>query len=208
MGLIIGSYALIKGEVSEKLAVRAVASGPAVKKGVASKGHALMPGMDAEEWDFSAKEESENPGRLGIGSAIGLLVSSWAECLGWFGAGLAVLGAFRVRSGPGRVVVASYLVIFGLILVRHASHLGYLSGRHTLSLAFLSVPWAAAGLTGGKSASLGVVTAGSSTREPAEGRVFVGRDRAGLVGAGSARACEPMGVSRGRAVDFTTRGGR
>jgi hypothetical protein len=144
--LIVGVYALFKGDVSEKLAVRAATGElvPAVQ--VKSSGHALMPGMEAEEWNFSAKEESGNPSRLAPGSALVLFFTTWAESLAWVGAALAVLGAIRVRSGPGRVVVACYLGLFGLVLVRHATQLGYLSGRHVLSLTLLSTPWAAAGL--------------------------------------------------------------
>ncbi len=145
-GLIVGFYALIKGEVSEKLAVRHSASVSTPSVTIPSGGHVLMPGMNADEWDFSAKEESGNPSRLPPARALGLFLSSWAESLGWIGALLAILGAVRVRSGPGRTLAACYLGLFGLILVRHASMFGYLSGRHVLSLALLSTPWAAAGL--------------------------------------------------------------
>ncbi|HEU5116903.1 MAG TPA: hypothetical protein VFT74_09540, partial [Isosphaeraceae bacterium] len=146
LGLIVGYYALIKGEVSEKLAVRHSASVSTPSVAIPSRGHVLMPGMNAGEWDFSAKEESGNPSRLPPGRALGLFLCSWAESLGWIGAVLAILGAVRVRSGPGRTLVACYLGLFGVILVRHASMLGYLSGRHVLSLALLCTPWAASGL--------------------------------------------------------------
>lgn len=146
LGLIVGFYALIKGEVSEKLSVRHATGGSTVKVAASSTGHALMPGMKASEWDFSAKEESDNPSRLSPFRAFALFLTTWAETLAWIGSGLALLGVWRVRSSPGRVLAASYIGLFGLILVRHASTLGYLSGRHTLSLALLSTPWAAAGL--------------------------------------------------------------
>ena len=40
---------------------------------------------------------------------------------------------------------ASSSAVFLLALVRHTASLGYLSGRHTLPLVLISVPWAAAG---------------------------------------------------------------
>ena len=45
----------------------------------------------------------------------------------------------------GRVLVAVYLALFTLVLVRHELRMGYLSDRHTLTLVTLSLPWAAAG---------------------------------------------------------------
>jgi hypothetical protein len=48
-------------------------------------------------------------------------------------------------SAEGRRLVLVYLAVFALIAIRHASTLGYLSGRHALSLIVVAVPWAAAG---------------------------------------------------------------
>ncbi len=43
-------------------------------------------------------------------------------------------------------MIAAYLVFFAAVLVRHAMKMGYVSGRHTLTLVIVSVPWAAAGI--------------------------------------------------------------
>ena len=43
-------------------------------------------------------------------------------------------------------MIAAYLVLFAAVLVRHAMKMGYVSGRHTLTLVIVSVPWAAAGI--------------------------------------------------------------
>ena len=57
----VGGYALIKGEVSEKLALRQgvglAARAPTIRPG----GHPLPAGLDDPRWDFSPKEESEEP---------------------------------------------------------------------------------------------------------------------------------------------------
>src|SRR5262249_49709319 len=47
---------------------------------------------------------------------------------------------------PGRRLIAVYLALFCLVLVRHALAVGYLSDRHTLTLVVVSLPWAAAGM--------------------------------------------------------------
>ena len=45
-----------------------------------------------------------------------------------------------------------YLALFTLVLVRHELRMGYLSGRHTLMLVILSLPWAAAGTSSARRA--------------------------------------------------------
>jgi hypothetical protein len=42
-------------------------------------------------------------------------------------------------------VLGCFAAVFLVALVRHASSLGYVSGRHTLPLVLISAPWAAAG---------------------------------------------------------------
>jgi hypothetical protein len=141
----VGLYAAFKGEVSEKLALRR-AAGVASRHDVARKSaHWLPPGLDDPRWDFSPKEESDHPGRLGILAASARTLLAWAEGLGWVLAPLAAWGAVRVRSNAGRAVAAAYGIAFGAVLVRHAMGLGYLSGRHALTLVVATIPWASAG---------------------------------------------------------------
>ena len=49
------------------------------------------------------------------------------------------------RGPRGGRLIAIYLVLFSLVLVRHVLRLGYLSDRHMLTLVAVSIPWAAAG---------------------------------------------------------------
>jgi hypothetical protein len=142
---LVGSYALIKGEVSEKLAIRrgaTIASRHDVHRPVA---HPLPKGLDDPRWDFSAKEESGHPDWLGLGTAARRLAAEWAAGLGWAFAPLALWGAWRVRAGAGRLLIAAYVLLFTALALRHATTLGYLSGRHALTLVVASLPWAAAG---------------------------------------------------------------
>lgn len=142
----VGAYAVTKGEVSEKLALRQAAGLTSRHDAPRPRGHALPPGLDDRRWDFSPKEESDAPGRLRAGEAAIRVVSAWAESLAWVLAPLAVLGAVRARAGWGRGLVLLYVLLFGVLLVRHGMTLGYVSGRHVLSLAIATLPWTAAGI--------------------------------------------------------------
>ncbi len=143
--VLVGSYALVKGEVSEKLALRGgLALGPsAVPKRVSRP----RTGLDQPRLDFSAKEESGHASRLPSGRAAVWMFTRWAEDLGWFIPVFVAWGIVRVRAeASGKWLALVFAAIFCLILLRHATALGYLSNRHVLSLAWLSVPWAAAGV--------------------------------------------------------------
>ena len=118
----------------------------------------LPKGLDDPRWDFSAKEEGD---RLTIRSsrkALEWIVIEWWDelCCGF--AVMAVWGLVRQRHPrpvPGlrsrrrgrtqRRVIAVFAAVFLMALVRHSTSLGYVSGRHTLPLVMISVPWAAAG---------------------------------------------------------------
>ncbi len=141
----IGTYALIKGEVSEKLALRQAAAIPSQHDQARHVPHWLPPGLDDPRWDFSPKEESDAPGRLSLGESMGRVVYAWAEGLAWGFTILAFLGMIRVRASEGRDLMSVYVALFLVILTRHVMMLGYLSGRHSLSLVIASLPWAAAG---------------------------------------------------------------
>lgn len=167
----VGGYALVKGEVSEKLALRHGAGLPRRLAPVARAPRWLPRGLDDPRWDFSPKEESASDaptGKIGTspGAVIGQIVTRWAEGLGGFLGLFAIWGACRARSlrdlitrqttdacdvggdPPPRLraLLTVFLALFALVLFRHVSMLGYLSDRHLLPLVAVSLPWAAAGL--------------------------------------------------------------
>ena len=145
----VGSYAVVKGELSEKLPLRLEiglkASSPP-RKLAARAG----TGLNDPRWDFSAKEESGHAAHLAVGETSGKLLSRWAEDLGWIFPMFAAWGLARVRTRAEGRVATRLLMIYSLayvaILIRHASVLGYLSNRHVLTLVIASIPWAAAGV--------------------------------------------------------------
>ncbi len=144
---IVGAYALVKGEVSEKLALRRVAAIPSDHDQARRIGGHPMPAMlDGPGWDFSPKEESEAPAALSPVESFSRVGGSWAEGLGWVLVPFAILGVARGQATRRWVPVAAYAGLFAAVLARHGTLLGYVSGRHTLTLAMLSLPWAAAGL--------------------------------------------------------------
>ena len=147
---LIGGYTLVKGEVSEKLAVRIGASlaSPATAARPTSNG--LPSGLDDPRWDFAPKEESDAEPPSPIGPAFGRVLGRWAEGLGWGLVPFVLIGIGKGRGSKrgrrGRRLVAAYALLFGAALVRHVTTLGYLSGRHALPIVLVSLPWAAAGL--------------------------------------------------------------
>ncbi len=159
----VGGYALIKGEVSEKLALRQAVGLAARMPTIRTGGHPLPAGLDDPRWDFSPKEESEEPASTSSATVLRLLAWQWAEGLAGVFAFFATWGFVRDRFirgllsdgedpagahrwSVGRRLIAAYLVLFAAVLVRHALKMGYVSGRHTLTLVIVSVPWAAAGI--------------------------------------------------------------
>ncbi|HWE36092.1 MAG TPA: glycosyltransferase family 39 protein [Isosphaeraceae bacterium] len=145
----VGSYAIVKGEVSEKLALRiATSQSPSAKAAPKAVGHGLPKGLDDPRWDFSAKEESGHVPTRGWLDAARRLATKWVEWMAWAFAVLALWGAIRARAvaGPAKRLVVVFLVVDAVALARHAATLGYLSGRHVLPIVLLSVPWSAAAL--------------------------------------------------------------
>jgi hypothetical protein len=148
--MVVGLYALAKGEVSEKLALRTTAGLGAVAPTLSRAPHWMPPGLDDPRWDFSPKEETGHPAHLGFLPALRRLLGGWTEGLGWVFAPVAAWGAWRVpmarRGAVMRPLATIYLLLFGAVLIRHATGLGYLSGRHVLTMVLVALPWAAAGL--------------------------------------------------------------
>jgi len=150
----VGGYAAVKGELSEKLSIRWSTSIGVGAHATSAAKVALPSGLDNARFDFSPKEESTDDAGLfhrPLASAK-RLGREYAEGLAYVLIPLAVLGLARSRSAEGssdgRRLLLLYLVAFSAIAIRHASTLGYLSGRHALSLIVATVPFAAAGIVG------------------------------------------------------------
>jgi hypothetical protein len=149
----VGSYAAIKGTISEKLSVRyatGLGDGTGVSRAVP---HWVPRGLDDPRWDFSAKEESDRPDRLGLASASLKVARGLGEATGWVLIPLACWGAWgrgkaRRSRWPARLMVACLGLAYAVVLIRHAMVAGYLSDRHCASIAVLLTPWAGVGLTG------------------------------------------------------------
>jgi hypothetical protein len=155
----VGAYALVKGQVSEKLALRHAASLGQQRIMVRPVPLWLPKGLDSPQWDFSAKEEGDRFTIKGPRKALEWIVIDWWDelCCGF--AVMAVWGFVRQRFILGlcrkcdpdddgrtqRRVIAVFAAVFLMALVRHSTTLGYVSGRHTLPLTMISAPWAAAG---------------------------------------------------------------
>jgi Dolichyl-phosphate-mannose-protein mannosyltransferase len=157
--VVIGSYALVKGEISEKLALRYGASlGPT--KPTVRRGPPQLPrGLDNPRWDFSPKEETDRiPIRNWRYAVLRILGKAWEE-LCWLFAVMTVWGIVRERYIRGlcqdrdpdyagdveRRLLLIFAAVYAIALVRHSALLGYLSGRHIVAIVYASVPWAAAG---------------------------------------------------------------
>ncbi|QDV35973.1 glycosyltransferase family 39 protein [Tautonia plasticadhaerens] len=148
----VGSYAAIKGTISEKLSMR-YATGLGDGTGVArSVPHWVPRGLDDPRWDFSPKEESDAPGRLGPAPASIRVARGIGEATAWVLVPLACWGAWHHRgprrSREARQLAACLAIAYGIVLIRHAMRAGYLSDRHCATLALLATPWAAAGAIG------------------------------------------------------------
>lgn len=156
---VLGYYSVIKGELSEKLAFRLGASLGRSRLS-SHPAHPVAPkGLDDPRWDFSPKEESERIAISGWRQATGRIAGFWWEEACWAFAVMAVWGFVRRRfirdhcpehDAAAGLATSRLLLVFTLIdtlaLVRHSALLGYLSGRHTMTLLFATTPWSAAGL--------------------------------------------------------------
>ena len=148
--LFVGGYALVKGEVSERLSLR-WSTYLGTQARVATKPPILLPpGLDDPRFDFSPKEESDQPTLKGLPlEASKRLLREWVEGISYVLIPVLLWGLVRTwwlpGSSDGRKLILAYFVAFSLIAIRHASTLGYLSGRHALSLVVVTIPWASAG---------------------------------------------------------------
>jgi hypothetical protein len=156
---VIGSYALVKGELSEKLAVRITASLGLKRQTIRTTPQPTQRGLDDPRWDFSPKEETDHIPIRNWQYAVIRTLGKWWEELCWLFAVMTVWGLSRERFIRGlclgrdpddsasleRNLLLIFAAVHGLALVRHSSLLGYLSGRHVMPLVYASLPWAAAG---------------------------------------------------------------
>jgi hypothetical protein len=146
----VGGYVLVKGELSERLSLR-WSTGIGIDAHKARKPPLLLPkGLDDPRFDFSPKEESDQPTLSGMPWLATLqLAREWGEGLTLVLIPVFLWGILRARSLEGSVdgrrLILAYFVVFSLIAIRHAATLGYLSGRHALSLIVVTIPWASAG---------------------------------------------------------------
>jgi hypothetical protein len=149
----VGGYALVKGELSEKLSLR-WSTRIGTDAYVARKPPPVLPrGLDDPRFDFSPKEESGQASLAGrpLDATIEL-AREWGEGVTWVLVIPLVGGFLGARklgaSVDARRLLVIYLGVFSLIAIRHAATLGYLSGRHALSLVVATIPFASAGLIG------------------------------------------------------------
>lgn len=142
---LVGGYTLAKGTVSEKLSLRIGAGMTAAHVPERKAPPPVPKGLDDARWDFSPKEESESELRGRPWRAAGLLGFHWAEALGFILVPFLGIGLWFGSAREGKLLVATYVILFALLACRHATVLGYLSGRHALTITLAVLPWAASG---------------------------------------------------------------
>jgi Dolichyl-phosphate-mannose-protein mannosyltransferase len=155
---VIASYAVVKGEISEKLAFRYGALLSPKKPAARLAPPTAARGLNNPRCDFSPKEETDRIPIRNWQYAVLRIIGKWWEELCWLFAVMTVWGIVRqsyIRSlcsdrAPDdgeteRRLLAVFAVVYGLALVRHSVTLGYMSGRHIMPLVCVSLPWAAAG---------------------------------------------------------------
>jgi 4-amino-4-deoxy-L-arabinose transferase-like glycosyltransferase len=139
----VAGYALAKGELSEKLAVRRTLAIPSPH----DTPRPVLAGLDNPDPNFARftpKEESTNAAAqnsMDLLPILSGLVWNWLDALGYAPAALAMLSILRGRA---RSASAAFAVLFLVLLVRHVLLLGYLSQRHVIPLALACLPWSAA----------------------------------------------------------------
>jgi len=155
---ILAGYTAVKGELSEKLAVR---MGAALGKSVATQSssiRAVPPGLNDPRLDFSAKEESATVAIRGVPQALARIGCAWADQTAWLFGVMAIWGLVRIRFIRGLCrqlderasratarLLLILMVVYVAAMVRHSVVLGYLSDRHVTVLLLATAPFSAAG---------------------------------------------------------------
>jgi hypothetical protein len=144
--LLVGVYAGVKGQVSEKLALRigiglAPSAAPRVPNSHVDK--MLDPAVDG----FEAKAEDELEIEGGVAAATIAVSGHWLRAMGVLLAPLALAGCWLARPSAGRSLLRSIAIVTTVLLIRHVATFHYLSIRHVLPLVIVSLPWAGWRLT-------------------------------------------------------------
>jgi hypothetical protein len=135
----VGAYAIAKGELSEKPAVRMGIGLPATVEASWTPPGDAPRGLDG----LPPKEEGEGVEVDGVPAAAAEAALRWARLMGIGLAPLALVGAWLAPPGAGRRVLRLYVLLFSALVVRHAAVRGYLSSRHLMPLVVATLPWAA-----------------------------------------------------------------
>jgi hypothetical protein len=131
--LVVGTYGIVKGEASEKLALRLGVGLPP-----AQPPRAAIP----SDRPIIPPKAEPDPVPVGVGPAAVELGRTWLRVTGVLIAPLVVFGAWLAPASAARTALRMYMLLFALLLVRHMTNLGYLSVRHVLAPVALGLPWA------------------------------------------------------------------
>jgi 4-amino-4-deoxy-L-arabinose transferase-like glycosyltransferase len=155
---VVGSYTVVKGQISEKLVVRYGALFSPKKAPPRLTPPKSARGLDNPRWDFSPKEETDRIPIRNWEYAVLRILGKWWEELCWLFAVMTVWGIVRRRHIEGlcqdreaddgeveRRLLLVFVTVYSLALIQRSASLGYLSGRHIMPLVCASIPWAAAG---------------------------------------------------------------
>jgi hypothetical protein len=136
----VGGYALVKGQVSEKLVLRIGAGLPP-----SARPRAAAPARSSNDSGLAriAPKDEPEAGRMSLAAAGARLVTTWIREIGLLLAPLAIVGTLLAPRAAGHTLLRVYLCIFGILVLRHAAILGYVSHRHVLPLVVAMLPWAA-----------------------------------------------------------------
>lgn len=150
-GLFVGGYAVAKGELSEKLSLRWATALGLDNHAPRRLAPQFPKGLNDPKFDFTPKEEADGPTlRNDLLGACKQLGREWAEGVTpilWPVVFVGIIwGQSPAGAGDGKRLMLVYALAFAAIAVRHAYALGYLSGRHALTLIAATVPFAASGM--------------------------------------------------------------
>lgn len=139
-----GAYGGVKGEISEKLALRRSLGLP---PSAAPKVDQATVGGDAVSRFTPKADDDAREVEPGLTAAAAAVMLGWARALGVLLAPLALAGFSRADRSIGQQILRAYAICACAVVIRHVSISGYFSSRHVLTLVIASLPWAAWRLT-------------------------------------------------------------